>query len=186
MTVTDETTVVGSVGGTDDGGIRGGLVPESVIDELVAKVRAEGVELVGEGSLLAELTKKLLERGLDEELTDHVGYERGDPAGRGSGNSRNGTSPKRVLSELGPIDLDVPRDRNGSFEPKLVAKGETRLGKLSENIVAFYAGGMSTRDIKKTLKRIYGVDVSPDLVSRVTDGIVEELKEWQTRPLESA
>lgn len=185
MTVTDETTVVGSVPGTDDGGIRGGLVPESVIDELVAKVRAEGVELVGEGSLLAELTKKLLERGLDEELTDHVGYERGDRAGRGSGNSRNGTSPKRVLSELGPIDLDVPRDRNGSFEPKLVAKGETRLGKLSENIVAFYAGGMSTRDIKKTLKRIYGVDVSPDLVSRVTDGIVEELKEWQTRPLES-
>jgi putative transposase len=184
VTVTDETTILGAVGRPGDGDRPAGMVPESMIDELVAKVRAEGVELVGEGSLLAELTKKLLERGLDEELTHHVGYERGDPAGRGSGNSRNGTTPKTVLTEVGPVDLDVPRDRDGSFDPKLVPKGTTRLGKLSENIVAFYAGGMSTRDIKKTLKRMYGVDVSPDLISRVTDGILDELKEWQTRPLD--
>ncbi len=184
-TVTDDTTIVGPVPDADDGRLRLGLVPESVIDELVAKVRAEGLELVGEGSVLAELTKKLLERGLDEELTDHLGYERGDPAGRGSGNSRNGSTPKRVATDAGPVDLDIPRDRNGTFEPKLVPKGATRLGKLSENIVAFYAGGMSTRDIKKTLKRMYGVDVSADLISRVTDGIVDELKEWQNRPLDA-
>jgi putative transposase len=182
MTVTDEKTILGSV---PEAGDSSPMVPESMIDELVAKVRAEGLELVGEGSLLAELTKKLLERGLDEELTDHVGYDRGDPAGRGSGNSRNGTTPKRVLTDVGPVDLDVPRDRNGSFTPKLVPKGVTRLGKLNENIVALYAGGMSTRDIKKTIKRMYDVEVSPDLISRVTDGIVEELKDWQHRPLDA-
>jgi putative transposase len=184
MTLIDEKTMLEGVAGAD-GPDPGPMVPDSVIDALVARVRAEGLELVGEGGLLAELTKRLLERGLDVELTDHVGYERGDPAGRGSGNSRNGTTPKRVLSDVGPIDLDVPRDRDGSFEPRLVPKGVTRLGKLSENIVAFYAGGMSTRDIKKTLKRMYDVDVSPDLVSRVTEGIVEELKEWQHRPLDA-
>jgi len=182
--LTDETTMMGAVP-VDGGDPPPGMVPESVIDELVAKVRAEGLELVGEGSLLAELTKKLLERGLDEELSDHLGYERGDPSGRGSGNSRNGTTPKRVLTDVGPVELDVPRDRNGSFTPVLVPKGTSRLGKLNESIVALYATGMSTRDIKKTLRRLYGVDVSPDLVSRVTDGIVDELKEWQVRPLDA-
>jgi len=184
MTLTDETTILGPVPDGGGGDRSAGMVPESVIDELVAKVRAEGLELVGEGSLLAELTKKLLERGLAEELTEHVGYDRGDPAGRGSGNSRNGTTPKRVLTDVGPVDLDVPRDRNGTFEPILVPKGATRLAKFNENIVALYASGMTTRDIKKTLKRMYGVEVSPDLISRVTDGIVDELKDWQHRPLD--
>ena len=114
--------------------------------------------------MIAGLTKSILERALDEELTEHLGYERGDPAGRGSGNSRNGTTPKTVLTEVGAVDLDVPRDRNATFEPAIVPKGATRLKGFNENIVALYAQGMSTRDITKTLKRFYGVDVSADLV----------------------
>jgi putative transposase len=161
------------------------LLSADVIDALMVKARTDGVELLGDGGLLAGLTKKILERALDEELTDHVGYERGDPAGRGSGNSRNGTTPKRVLTEIGAVDLDVPRDRAGSFEPRIVPKGTTRLAKFNENVIALYAGGMTTRDIRKTLKGMYGVDVSPDLISRVTDGVLDELKEWQHRPLDA-
>jgi transposase-like protein len=127
----------------------------------------------------------VLERALDEELTFELGYERGDPAGRGSGNSRNGTTPKRVFTEIGPVDLDVPRDRNGSFEPIIVPKGTTRLRKFNANIIALYARGLSTRDIRRELKRMYGVEVSPDLISRVTDGVVDELREWQSRPLDA-
>lgn len=159
-------------------------VPADVIDELMAKVRSDGLQLLGDGGVIAELTKKLLERALDEELTDHVGYSRGDPAGRGSGNNRNGTTPKTVLTDIGAVELDIPRDRNGTFEPVIVPKGTTRLAKFNENIIALYAGGMTTRDIRKALKRLYGVDVSPDLISRVTDGVLDELKEWQHRPLD--
>jgi transposase-like protein len=159
-------------------------VPDELVDELMAKVRAEGIELLGDGGLIAQFSKRILERALDEELTDELGYERGDPAGRGSGNSRNGTTPKRVLTEIGAVDLDVPRDRNGTFDPKIVPKGVTRLKGFDENVVALYATGLSTRDIRKTLKRFYGVDVSPDLISRVTDGVLEELAAWQSRPLE--
>jgi putative transposase len=126
-----------------------------------------------------------LERAADEELTDHVGYERGDPAGRGSGNSRNGTTPKTVLTEVGPVHLDMPRDRAGTFEPKIVPKGVTRLGGFNENIIAWYATGMSTRDIRRQIRRMYGADVSAELVSRVTDGVLEELRDWQNRPLDA-
>jgi len=186
VTVT-ETTVLGPMGSGSDGdaarAAAGEALPAELLDELMARVKMDGIELLGEGGVLAELTKKILERALDEELTDHVGYVRGDPAGRGSGNSRNGTTPKRVLTEIGAVDLDIPRDRNGDFEPQIVPKGTTRLAKFNENVIALYAGGMSTRDIRKTLKRMYSVDVSPDLISRVTDGVVEELKEWQSRPL---
>ena len=151
----------------------------------MAKVHADGLELLGEGGVLTELTKRLLERALDEELTFELGYERGDPAGSGSGNSRNGTTAKRVLTEVGPVDLDVPRDRNGSFEPQIVPKGARRLERFNANIIALYSRGLSTRDIRRELKRMYGVEVSPDLISRVTDGIVDELREWQNRPLDA-
>jgi putative transposase len=163
----------------------GAAVPPDLIEELMVKVRTDGLELLGDGGVIAELTKKLLERALDEELTDHVGYDRGDPAGRGSGNSRNGTTPKRILTEIGAVDLDIPRDRNATFEPVIVPKGATRLARFNENVIALYAAGMTTRDIKKTLKRMYSVDVSPDLISRVTEGVVDELKEWQHRPLDA-
>jgi putative transposase len=186
---TTETVLGPMASGSDRNAARaaaGEALPPELLDELMAKVRTDGVELLGDGGVLAELTKKILERALDEELTGHVGYDRGDPAGRGSGNSRNGTTPKRVLTEIGAVDLDIPRDRDGSFEPKIVPKGTTRLAKFNENVIALYAGGMSTRDIRKTLKRMYSVDVSPDLISRVTDGVVDELKEWQARPLDAA
>jgi putative transposase len=159
-------------------------IPPDLVDQLMAKIRTDGLELLGEGGVLAELTKRLLERALDEELTFDLGYERGDAVGHGSGNSRNGTTPKRVFTEIGPIDLDVPRDRNGTFEPQIVPKGVRRLDKFNENIIALYTRGLSTRDIRKELKRMYGVEISPDLVSKVTDGMLEELREWQNRPLD--
>jgi putative transposase len=160
------------------------LAPE-VIDALMAKVHAEGLELVGEGGVLAQLTKVIIERALDEERSFHLGYERGDPAGRNSGNSRNGSSPKRVLTEVGPIDLDVPRDRAGTFEPALVPKHQSRLGRINETILAWYSRGLSTRDIARELRRMYGAEVSAELISRVTDGVLDELREWQSRPLDA-
>ena len=159
-------------------------VPPELVDQLMAKVQAEGLELLGPNGLLAEITKAVLERALDEELTDHLGYDRGDPAGRGSGNSRNGTTPKMLLTEVGPIGLDVPRDRVGAFEPKIVPKRSRRLDGFNDRIVALYARGMTVRDIRAHLGEIYGVEVSPELISRVTDGVVEELREWQNRPLD--
>jgi transposase-like protein len=160
-------------------------VTDDMLDAVMAKVDAGGLELLGPDGVLAELTKRLLERGLAEELGDHLGYEPGDPAGRGSGNNRNGTTPKRVLTDIGPVDLDVPRDRNGTFDPQLVPKGARRLEGFNANIVHLYARGLTTRDIRRELARMYGVEVSPALISKVTDGIVEELNEWQARPLDA-
>jgi putative transposase len=188
--MTDTVTVMdGSMG---DGAGAGGASPSvvrppalaDVVDGLMAKVNAEGLQLLGDGGVLTELTKQLLERALDDELSEHLGYERGDPAGHGSGNSRNGTTPKRVLTEVGPVDLDVPRDRNSSFEPAIVPKGTTRLRGFNENIIAWYATGMTTRDIRRQIRRMYHVEVSADLISRVIDGVLEELREWQHRALD--
>jgi transposase-like protein len=161
------------------------LVPDEVLNELMARVDAEGAELLGPDGLLSQVTKAVLERALDEELTDHLGYERHDPAGRGSGNSRNGTTPKTVLTDIGGIDLDVPRDRNGAFSPRIVPKGVSRLKGFNERIVSLYARGMTVRDIRAHLEELYEVDVSPDLISRVTDAVWDELEEWRNRPLES-
>ena len=162
-----------------------GAVPDELIDAVMANAEAGGVELLGPDGVLAELTKRILERGLGEELSDHLGYEPGDRAGRGSGNNRNGTTPKRVLTEIGAVDLDVPRDRNGTFEPQLVPKGARRLERFNTNIVHLYARGLSTRDIRRELARMYGVEVSPALISKVTDGIIDELNDWQNRPLDA-
>lgn len=161
------------------------LVPEGVLDELMARVDAEGAELLGPDGLLSQVTKAVLERALDEELTDHLGYEKGDPAGRGSGNSRNGITPKRLQTDIGTIDLEVPRDRNGEFEPRIVPKGTSRLKGFNQRIIGLYARGMTVRDIRDHLTEIYGVDVSPDLISRVTDAVWEELEEWRNRPLDA-
>ena len=163
----------------------GGLLSGEALDQLMDHVRSQGLELVGDGGVLAELTKVILERALEEERSDHLGYERGDPAGRGSGNSRNGSFPKRVLTDVGPIDLEIPRDRAGTFEPQIVPKGTTRLGRFNQNIIAWYSRGLSTRDIRRELRRMYGIEVSAELISRVTDGVVDELREWQNRPLDA-
>src|SRR5579875_2995925 len=161
------------------------LVDEGLADELLGKAQEQGVELLGPDGLLSQVTKAVLERALAEEMTGHLGYDKHDPAGRGSGNSRNGTTPKTVLTEVGPVHLDMPRDRAGTFEPKIVPKGVTRLGGFNENIIAWYAAGMSTRDIRRQIRRMYGADVSAELVSRVTDGVLEELRDWQNRPLDA-
>jgi transposase-like protein len=124
------------------------LVDEQLADELLARAQAQGVELLGPDGLLSQVTKSVVERALGEELTEHLGYEKHDPVGRGSGNSRNGSTPKRLLTEVGPIDLAVPRDRAGSFEPQIVRKGQTRLDGFNDRIVALYARGMTTRDIR--------------------------------------
>jgi transposase-like protein len=112
-----------------------------------------------------------------------VGYEKGDPAGRGRGNSRNGTSSKTVLTEDGEVEIAVPRDRAGSFEPQLIAKGQTRFDGFDDKILSLYARGMTVREIQGHLAELYGTEVSPDLISRVTDAVVDEVREWQNRPL---
>jgi hypothetical protein len=161
------------------------LVDDELADQLLGKAQAGGVELLGPDGLLSQLTKAVLERALAEEMTGHLGYDKHDPAGRGSGNSRNGTTPKTLLTDVGAVDLAVPRDRNGSFEPQIVRKGQTRLDGFNERIIALYARGMTVRDIRAHLREMYDVEVSPDLISRVTDGVVEELQEWQSRPLDA-
>jgi transposase-like protein len=168
-----------------DGPARRPLIDEQLADELLGKAQAGGAELLGPDGLLSQVTKAVLERALAEEMTGHLGYEKHDPAGRGSGNSRNGTSPKTVLTDVGAVDLAVPRDRSGTFEPKIVRKGQTRLDGFNDRILALYARGMTTRDIRAHLRQMYDVDISPDLISRVTDGVLEELAEWQSRPLDA-
>lgn len=141
--------------------------------------------MLGPQGLLSQVTKAVLERALGEEMTEHLGYEKHDPAGRGSGNSGNGSTSKRLLTEVGPVELEVPRDRAGSFDPRIVRKGQSRLDGFNDRIVALYARGMTTRDIRAHLREIYDVEVSPDLISRVTDAVVEELAEWQSRPFDA-
>ena len=160
------------------------LVSEEVLDELLTRADAEGTELLGPDGLLNHLTKAVLERALDEELTDHLGYDKHDPVGRGSGNSRNGTSPKMLLTEAGAVDLAIPRDRNGNFEPQIVPKGTTRLKGFNDRIISLYARGMTVRDVQAHLEEIYDVSVSPDLISKVTDAVWDELEEWRNRPLD--
>ncbi len=157
------------------------LRPE-LLDELLSDYETPE-DLLGDDGLFKQLKKALLERALGAELTDHLGYEKGDPAGRGSGNSRNGHSGKTVLTEDGAVELAVPRDRNGSFEPAIVPKGERRLDGFDDRILSLYARGMTVREIQAHLHELYRVEVSPDLISRVTDAVLEEVRDWQNRPL---
>ena len=161
------------------------LLDQGFLEEVMAKVDEGGVQLTGEGGFLPELVKRVLEAGLQAELTDHLGYERHDRAGHGSGNSRNGFIPKRLGTEVGDIDLITPRDRNSSFEPQLVPKGSRRLGGLSDMIISLYAGGMTIRDIQAHLERTLGTQLSHETISNITDAVAEEVKAWQSRPLES-
>ncbi|MEU7635811.1 IS256 family transposase [Streptomyces sp. NPDC039016] len=158
---------------------------DEVVERLMDRADTSGTALLGEGGLLTEVTRAVLERALDAEMTEHLGYERHDPAGRGSGNSRNGTSPKTVLTDAGAVTVALPWDRNGSFEPRLVPKHARRLAGFNEQILSLYARGMSVRDIRSHLAGCYGVEVSPDLISKVTDAVADELAAWQNRPLEA-
>jgi putative transposase len=163
--------------------VDGGRLSDAVIDELLAGARTEE-EIVGPGGLLAELTKRLVERALEVELTEHLGYEpHAEPPG-GTGNTRNGATPKTLQTEHGPVPIDTPRDRNGSFEPKIVRKRQRRFEGFDEKILALYSRGLSTRDIEAHLAEIYGVRVGRDLISRVTDAVMEDVRAWAQRPLE--
>lgn len=153
--------------------------------ELVAQARAEGVELTGDNGLLTGLVRQVLQTGLEVEMTDHLGYERHAAAGRGSGNSRNGMTSKTVTTEVGKVELRVPRDRDGSFDPQTVRKGQRRLDGLSGNVISLYAKGMTTGDIQAHLADVYDTDISRDTISRITDAVVEDLLAWQNRPLDA-
>ena len=159
------------------------LRPE-LLDEPLADYETPE-DLLGDEGLFKQLKRALLERALGAELSEHLGYEKGDPSGRGTGNSRNGHSGKTVLTEDGEVALAVPRDRNGSFEPMMVPKGERRLDGFDDRILSLYARGMTVREIRGHLQELYGVAVPPDLISRVTDAVLEEVREWQTRPLDA-
>ena len=158
------------------------ITPE-LLDQLLSGYTTPE-DLTGEQGLFKQLKKALIERALGAELSEHLGYEKGDPAGRGSGNSRNGTSAKTLLSEDGEVEIAVPRDRAGSFEPQLIAKGQTHFDGFDDKILSLYARGMTVREIQGHLSELYGIDVSPDLISRVTDAILEEVRAWQSRPLD--
>src|SRR5436190_13547965 len=141
-------------------------------------------DLIGENGLLKQLTKALVERAMSAELTHHLGYKKNDPQGRSSGNSRNGTSRKKLKGDFGEVEIEVPRDREGEFEPKIVGKHQRRFDGFDDKILSMYARGMSTREVQGHLEEIYGVEISPSLISEVTDAVVEEVQHWQSRPLE--
>ncbi|MEU9382057.1 transposase [Streptomyces sp. NPDC048279] len=153
-------------------------------EQLVNRARSEGLNLVGENGLLKGLVKLVLEGALEAGMTEHLGYEKGDKAGVGSGNSRNGTSRKRVLTDVGAVEIDVPRDRAGSFSPSVVPKHQRRVEGFDEAILSLYAKGLTTGEVQAHLAEIYDVDVSRDLISRATDKITEELEAWRQRPLD--
>ncbi len=155
-----------------------------LLDEVMARIDDGTLQLTGDGGFIPEMIKAVLERGLAAELSAHLGYDKGDPIGRYLPNSRTGSTPKTVHSEVGSIGLDVPRDRDGTFEPRLVPKGGRRIGGLDEMIISLYAGGMTVRDIRHHLARTIGTDLSPDTISKITDAVLEEVKAWQSRPLD--
>src|SRR5215207_10983817 len=159
------------------------ITPE-VLDQIL-KDYEKPEDLSSENGLLQQLAKALVERALNGELTHHLGYEKHDPAGNNSDNSRNGSSPKTLKGKRGQIEIEVPRDRNGDFEPQLVKKNQTRFDGLDEKIISLYARGMTTREIQGHLEEIYGVDVSPSLISNVTDAVLDEVRAWQARPLDA-
>lgn len=153
-------------------------------EELVARARAEGVELVGPGGLLTDLTRTVLETALEVEMDDHLGYAKHAPEGRDKGNSRNGVRSKTVLTEVGEVEIEVPRDREGSFDPQIVKKRQRRLSGVDELVISLAAKGLTTGEIAAHLQDVYGAEVSRDTISRITDAVLEEMGAWQTRPLD--
>jgi putative transposase len=158
-------------------------LPDDVVDELLAGARTEE-EIVGPGGVLSQLTKRLVERALEVELTDHVGYESHQEPPGGTGNTRNGSTSKTLITEHGQVGIDTPRDRQGTFEPKIVRKRQRRFEGFDDKILALYSRGLSTRDIEAHIAEIYGVHVGRDLISRVTDAVMDDARAWQQRPLE--
>jgi putative transposase len=159
-------------------------ITPQLIDELLEGCQ-NSQDLLGQDGVLQQLTKALVERALQGELTHHLGYDKHSTAGHNSGNSRNGSSAKTIQGKRGPLEIEVPRDRNSEFEPQLIKKGQTRFDGVDEKIISLYARGMTTREIQGHLHEIYGIEVSPSLISTVTDAVLDEVREWQTRPLDA-
>jgi putative transposase len=164
--------------------LNGPAIKNEIIEELLKSV-SKPEDLLGSEGLLKQLTARLVERALQAEMTHHLGFEAGQAKPAGATNGRNGYTTKTLLTEQGEVGIDVPRDRHGTFEPQLVRKRERRVGAFDDRILALYARGMSVRDIQGHLREMYGVDVSPDLVSRVTDAVAEDVTAWQNRPLDA-
>jgi putative transposase len=158
-------------------------IDPKILDELL-KSYAKPEDLLGEGGIVEQLTKALIERALQGELTHHLGYEKHSVEGYGSGNSRNGASRKTLKGKKGKIEVEVPRDRTGEFEPQLIKKNQRRFDGFDEKIISLYARGMTVREIQGHLEELYGIEVSPGLISSVTDEVLDEVKAWQSRPLE--
>ena len=159
-------------------------VDSELVDQLVEQARTAGLQLTGDGGLLQQLTKRVLESALDGEITDHLGYDKGDPAGKNGGNSRNGTRGKTVLTEVGPVDLAVPRDRDGTFEPQIVKKRQRRLSGVEDMVISLSAKGLTTGEISAHLAEVYGAEVSRQTISTITDKVIDGMTEWQNRPLD--
>jgi transposase-like protein len=157
---------------------------EQLVGELVEQARANGLQLTGEGGLLQRLTKLVLESALEGEITDHLGYDKHDPAGKNGGNSRNGARAKTVLTEVGPVEITVPRDRDGSFEPQIVRKRQRRLSGVEDMVLSLSAKGLTTGEIAAHLAEVYGADVSRQTISTITDKVMDGMAEWQNRPLD--
>ena len=159
-------------------------IRKELLDELLQDCKTPP-DLFGEGGILKQLTTALVERALEAELSTHLGYGKHEPRPEGQTNSRNGYSQKKIQGDFGVAEITVPRDRQGEFEPQMVKKGQSRLSGLDEKIIALYPRGMSVRDIQAQLQEMYGVEVSPTLISNVTDAVIDEVKQWQNRPLDA-
>jgi transposase-like protein len=156
----------------------------SIAEQLVDQAKADGRSLVGPGGLLADLTKQVLETGLEVEMDDHVGYRKHAAEGRNLGNSRNGTRSKTVITEIGPVEIDVPRDRGGTFEPLTVRKGQRRLDGVDAMVISLTAKGLTTGEVEAHLAEVYSTDISRETISKITDRVLGDMAEWQTRPLD--
>jgi putative transposase len=159
------------------------ITPE-LLDELLKDYKSSD-DMFGDEGILQQLTKAVIERALQGEMTHHLGYDKHDPAGKNTGNSRNGKSQKTIKGKRGQIEISVPRDRNSEFEPQLIKKRQTRFDGFDDKIISMYARGMTCREIQAHLREIYGVEVSPDLISTVTDAVLDEVRAWQSRPLDA-
>jgi putative transposase len=159
-------------------------VDPALVSQLVTQAREQGLQLSGEGGLLQQLTKIVLESALDGEITDHLGYDKHDQAGANSGNSRNGSRSKTVLTDVGPVQIDVPRDRAGSFEPAIVRKRQRRLSGVEDMVLSLSAKGLTTGEICAHLAEVYGAEVSRQTISTITDKVMDGMTEWQNRPLD--
>jgi putative transposase len=167
-----------------DGDVSASVTVDKQIARIIEQAQEQGLQLTGEGGLLPDMIRQAVEAALHAEMSDHLGYERHSPQGRGSGNSRNGVTGKTVQTTAGPVELEVPRDRNGTFEPVTVPKGVRRLTDFDDMIMSLFGRGMTTRDIAEHLKVTYGASVSHETIANITDAINEVVKEWRARPLD--